>query len=145
MLEYSREYSVGRGTDAPFEQIGADWMKGPAFAAELNARYIPGVRVYPTRFTPGASRFEGRTIEGVRFVVTNRDVFNSSLLGLEIAAAIQRLYPEKSNLEDNLRLIGSRRTAELIKAGEDPRWIQQDWEEPLQAFAVSAKEYHLYK
>lgn len=145
MLEYSREYSVGRGTDAPFEQIGADWIKGPAFAAELNARYIPGVRVYPTRFTPNASRFQGRMIEGVRFVVTNRDVFNSVLLGLEIAAAIQRLYPEKSNLEDNLRLIGSRRTAELIKAGEDPRWIQQDWEEALQAFAVSAKEYHLYK
>ncbi len=145
MLEYSRDYSVGRGTDAPFEQIGADWMKGPAFAAALNARYIPGVRVYPARFTPNASRFEGRMIEGVRFVITNRDVFNSVLLGLEIAAAIQRLYPEKSNLEDNLRLIGSRRTAELIKAGEDPRWIQQDWEEALQAFAVSAREYHLYK
>ena len=55
MIEYARNYSVGRGTDAPFEQIGADWIKGPELAAALNQRWIPGVRVYPTRFTPAAS------------------------------------------------------------------------------------------
>ncbi|MEN6603550.1 MAG: exo-beta-N-acetylmuramidase NamZ domain-containing protein, partial [Bryobacteraceae bacterium] len=55
MLEYSRNYSVGRGTDAPFEQVGADWIKGPELAAYLNRRLLPGVRVYPTRFTPTSS------------------------------------------------------------------------------------------
>src|SRR5260370_38192727 len=52
MLEYSRNYSVGRGTDSPFEQVGADWIDGPALAEKLNARLLPGVRAYPTRFTP---------------------------------------------------------------------------------------------
>src|SRR5580704_6540146 len=75
LLEASPNYSVGRGTDAPFEQIGADWIRGRALAAFLNGRFIPGVRVYPTRFTPASSNFAGRSIEGVRFAITDRNAF----------------------------------------------------------------------
>ncbi len=145
MLEYSRNYSVGRGTDAPFEQVGADFIRGREFAAYLNARYLPGVRVYPTRFTPAASNFAGRSIEGVRFVITDRERFDSARLGLELAAAVLKLYPGLIKLEDNLRLIGSRRTVEMLQAGEDPRIIQQDWEEPLRAFVPLREECHLYQ
>ncbi len=84
MLEASKNYSVGRGTDAPFEQIGADWIHGPELAAFLNGRYIPGVRVYPTRFRPTSSNFAGQAIEGVRFVVTDRDAFDSYPAGTGI-------------------------------------------------------------
>jgi uncharacterized protein YbbC (DUF1343 family) len=145
MLEYSRDLSVGRGTDAPFEQAGAAWIRGQELAAALNARYIPGLRVYPTRFTPNASKAAGQAIEGVRFMVTDREAFNSARLGLELAAALARLYPGKLNLEENLRLIGSRATVERINAGEDPRLIQQDGEEALQAFAALREEYTLYR
>ena len=69
MLEYSKNYSVGRGTDAPFEQIGADFIGGRELAAYLNQRQIPGVRVYPTSFTPTESNFKGVRIEGVRFEI----------------------------------------------------------------------------
>ncbi|MDQ6665218.1 MAG: DUF1343 domain-containing protein, partial [Acidobacteriota bacterium] len=86
MLEYSTNYSVGRGTDSPFEIIGADFIHGRQLAAYLNARAIPGVRVYPTRFQPASSHFAGKTIEGVRFLIENRNVFDSSRLGLELAA-----------------------------------------------------------
>ena len=62
----------------------------------LNAEFIPGVRVYPTRFQPSSSHFAGRTIEGVRFVITDREAFDSVRLGLEVAVALQKLFREKS-------------------------------------------------
>src|SRR5258706_7567558 len=98
MLEAAKNYSVGRGTDAPFEQVGADWIRGPELAQFLNARSIPGVRVYPTRFQPNSSNFKDQIIEGVRFVLTNREHFNSVRLGLELAFALEKLYPGKVNL-----------------------------------------------
>ena len=95
MLESSPNYSVGRGTDAPFEQIGADWIHGPELAAFLNSRYIPGVRVYPTRFRPTSAAFRGkehrrRTVRDYR-----SQEFDSTRLGLEIAYALGKLYPGK--------------------------------------------------
>lgn len=92
LLESSKNFSVGRGTRVAYEQIGADWLDGRKLAAFLNARSIPGVRAYPTRFRPAAYHFEGQSIEGVRFVITNRDVLDSVGLGprdhLRFAAAL---------------------------------------------------------
>jgi uncharacterized protein YbbC (DUF1343 family)/CubicO group peptidase (beta-lactamase class C family) len=107
MLEASENYSVGRGTDAPFEQIGADWMRGRDLARYLANRNIPGVRFYAVRFTPASSHFSGKTIEGVRLIVTNRDLFSSSRLGLEVAAALTALYPNKIAITANKDLIGN--------------------------------------
>jgi len=145
MLEYSRNYSVGRGTDAPFEQVGADWIRGAELAAYLNRRFIPGVRVYPTRFCPTASRFAGQCIEGVRFVMTDRESFNSSRLGLELAAALLRLYPGKLELEANLRLIGNRAVAAALAGGEDPRRILESQEDSLREFLQRREPYLLYR
>jgi uncharacterized protein YbbC (DUF1343 family)/CubicO group peptidase (beta-lactamase class C family) len=145
MLEYSKNYSVGRGTDAPFEQIGADWIRGAELAACLNARFIPGIRVYATRFRPASSNLAGRTIEGVRFVVTARDAFDSSRLGLEVAAALHKLYPSRIAFDQNARLIGSQRVTDLILSGGDPRDIQQDGEEALRNFLKSREQYLLYR
>ena len=94
-LEYAANMSMGRGTDAPFEQIGADFIGGRELAHYLNKREIPGVRVYPTAFTPTESNFKGKRIEGVRFVITNRELLNATRLGLEVAVAIEKLYPGK--------------------------------------------------
>jgi uncharacterized protein YbbC (DUF1343 family) len=145
MIEYSANYSVGRGTDAPFEQVGADWICGPDLAAYLNSRYIPGVRTYPTRFRPNAARFAGRTIDGVRFVITAREAFDSSRLGLEVAAALQKLYPGKIALEDSRQLIGSRRVIEMLRAGEDPRDIQRDEEDSVAEFLKMREKTLLYR
>jgi uncharacterized protein YbbC (DUF1343 family) len=145
MLEYSANYSVGRGTGAPFEQVGADWICGPDLAAYLNSRSIPGVRVYPTRFQPTESRFAGRTIDGVRFVITARDAFDSSRLGLEIAAALEKLYPGKISLEENRLLIANRRAMEMLKAGEDPRSIQREGEDSLAEFLKIRDKALLYR
>jgi uncharacterized protein YbbC (DUF1343 family) len=149
MLEANTNYSVGRGTDAPFEQIGADWIQGPVLADYLNKRYIPGVRVYPTRFTPTSSNFAGKEIEGVRFVVTDRESFDSTRLGLEIAAGLQSLYPGKIDFEKCRFLIGSREMIEKLKQGipaedTDASSFWMDAQQQAAAFDERRKPYLLY-
>ncbi len=145
MLEAAENYSVGRGTDAPFEQIGADWIRGNELATYLNKRMIPGVRAYSTRFRPAASNFSGRQIEGVRFVVTDRNAFDSVRLGVEIGAALQKLYPGRMDFESNRFLIGNRRVIEQLKAGQDPRAIIEASESDLRKFAETRREYLIYR
>jgi len=145
MLEAARNYSVGRGTDAPFEQIGADWIRGAELAAYLNARYIPGVRIYPTAFTPSSSNFAGKRIEGVRFVITDRESFQPVRLGTEIAVALEKLYPGKYPWKSAERLIGNRATLAALEHKQDPRLIQQAQGEGLQKFRETRAKYLLYK
>ncbi|MGA2328231.1 MAG: exo-beta-N-acetylmuramidase NamZ domain-containing protein [Bryobacteraceae bacterium] len=145
MLEAAKNYSVGRGTDAPFEQIGADWIRGAELAARLNSRFIPGVRVYPTRFQPASSNLAGQWIEGVRFVVTDREALDSGRLGLEIAAAFRKLYPTSITLAHNQGLIGSRRAVQMLEAGQDPSLVQQEGQEALRTFLKVREQYLLYR
>jgi uncharacterized protein YbbC (DUF1343 family)/CubicO group peptidase (beta-lactamase class C family) len=144
MIEASKNYSVGRGTDSPFEQIGADWINGAELAQFLNARSIPGVRVYATRFQPTSSNFKGKWIEGVRFVVINREQFNSVRLGLELAYALRQLYPGKIDFETSRFLIGNRAVIEAIKAGEDPRSIEVSLEDGVRGFVERRRAFLLY-
>ncbi|HWC96219.1 MAG TPA: exo-beta-N-acetylmuramidase NamZ domain-containing protein [Candidatus Sulfopaludibacter sp.] len=143
-LEASKNYSEGRGTDAPFEQVGADFINGRQLAAYLNKRLIPGVRVYPTSFTPTESNFKGVRIEGVRFEITNREAFDSTRLGLEVAAAIGELYPGKIDLAADKRLIGSDDAIKRLKAGDNPRAIQASYEDALQDFLKTRQKYLIY-
>ena len=144
MLESSPNFSVGRGTDAPFEQIGADWIRGAELAQALNTRSIPGVRVYATRFQPNDSVFKGKNIEGVRFVILNRETFNSVRLGLELAFALQRLYPGKLDFEACKLSIGNRKVIDAMKAGTDPGTIEQHLVDDLAAFAERRQPFLLY-
>jgi len=145
MLEYAKNYSVGRGTDAPFEQIGADFIRGPELAAYLNRRRIPGVRVYATRLQPTSSNFAGTAVEGVRFVIANRNDFDSARLGLEIAAALQKLYPGKIDFDANKKLIGNAEVVHALAAGDDPRDIQEKMADSVAAFVRLREKYLLYK
>ena len=145
MLEYSPNYSVGRGTDAPFEMIGADFIRGTELAAYLNQRWIPGVRFYPVRFQPSASHLAGTEIHGVRITVTNRESCDSARLGLEIAAALLKLYPGKISLEPNRKLIGNEEVMRALAAGEDPEAIRQQQQDALQPFLRLREKYLLYR
>ncbi len=145
MLEYSKNYSVGRGTDAPFEAVGAVFIRGRELAAYLNARQIPGVRAYPVRFRPTSGNCAGLDVEGVRWLVTSRESLDSVRLGLELAAALQKLYPGKIAFEINRKLIGSQAALRALAAGEDARTIQQNLEGPLQEFLRTREKYLLYR
>ena len=144
MIEAAKNLSVGRGTDAPFEQIGADWIHGQELAQYLNSRSIPGVRVYATRFEPASSNFKGKSIEGVRFVILNREQFNAVRLGLELASAFEKLYPGKIDFESCRLLIGSRKVIDALKQHEDPRAIEQNIEDDVKAFLERRRPYLLY-
>jgi uncharacterized protein YbbC (DUF1343 family)/CubicO group peptidase (beta-lactamase class C family) len=144
MLEYSK-ISVGRGTDSPFEQLGADFIAGRELAAYLNQRQIAGVRVYPTSFTPSESNFKGVRIEGVRFEIVNREMLDATRLGLEVAGAIQKLYPGKVDWSANKRLIGSDEVIRRLQAGDDPRTIQQAMHDGVAAFMELRAKYLIYR
>jgi uncharacterized protein YbbC (DUF1343 family)/CubicO group peptidase (beta-lactamase class C family) len=144
MLEYSKNYSVGRGTDAPFEQIGADWIDGAQLAEYLNARFIPGVRVYATQFTPSSSNLAGKLCGGVRFVVTDRERFDSTRFGIEVASALQKLYPGKLDFEACKSLIGSREVISDLETGKDPSVIWMLAERESAEFVQRRAAFLLY-
>jgi uncharacterized protein YbbC (DUF1343 family)/CubicO group peptidase (beta-lactamase class C family) len=136
LIESSKNYSVGRGTDAPFEQIGAEWVHGVELAEFLNARFIPGVRLYPTHLAPKT--------EGVRFVITDRDQFDSIRLGLEVAYALHKLYPGKIDFELSKQLIGNRKMIDALKAGDDPRVIEQGLMNDIVSYINRRRPFLLY-
>ena len=97
--------SVGRGTDTPFEVVGAPWMKSRELAAYLNARGIAGVRFVPVTFTPTASNYSGQKCEGVSLTLTDRNLLDAPELGIELAAALKKLYPADYKMERMAELL----------------------------------------
>lgn len=136
--------SVGRGTDTPFELLGAPWIDGKVLADELNRRTIPGVFFTPANFTPNASRYENQRCDGVRIILTDRHALNSPLLGIEIASALNRLYPEQFHVQQLLEMVGSRKTLQAISAGTDPITIRSQWQDDLASFIALRNRYLLY-
>jgi len=145
LLEYSTNVSMGRGTDAPFEQIGADFIDGTQLSTYLNRRGLPGVRTYPTSFTPTSSKFDGVRIEGVRFVITDRENMDAVRIGLELAVALQRLYPDKVDYNLSRRLIGSNEVIKQIQQSVDADDIQDSYHGALEKFKKVREKYLLYR
>ena len=145
LIEFAPNISVGRGTDSPFEQFGADFMDGRALASLLNSRGLPGMRFYPTSFTPTESRFKGVSIQGVRIEIVDRERVQSVRTGIEIACGIEKLWPGKVDWKRSERLIGSDDTVRRIVAGEDAGTIMKSLEGPLNAFKKVRAKYLIYK
>jgi uncharacterized protein YbbC (DUF1343 family)/CubicO group peptidase (beta-lactamase class C family) len=137
--------SVGRGTDTPFEVVGAPWIKAREFATYMNARGIQSVRFVPIIFTPTSSNFAGERCEGVNLIVLERNTLDSPELGIELASALHKLYPNDFKLEKMLDLLNNQSVYGAIQAGEDPRRIAEDWQEQLDAFMRMREKYLLYK
>ena len=117
LLEFTN-LSVGRGTDTPFEVIGAPWLDGRKLADALAARGIPGVAFVPIRFTPRASKFSGSECGGVNLAITDRAAFDPVRVGLEIAVALRRLHPQEWEAEKVAVLLLHRETLDAIVGGE---------------------------
>lgn len=135
---------VGRGTDTPFELVGAPWIEAKLLAAYLTARAIPGVRFEEATYTPRDALFAGQPCHGVRLTVTDRDRLDTSLLGLELIAALHRLYEGSFAIDRTLALVGSRQTLDAIRAQADPREIAQSWQPSIDAFRAMRNRYLLY-
>jgi uncharacterized protein YbbC (DUF1343 family) len=144
ILESAPNFSVGRGTDTPFEQIGAEWIRGDELARSLNARSIPGVRFTAVRFTPADSVLKGKPLEGVRFEITDREALDSVRVGLELAFALNKLYPGRLDLEKCKLSVGNRHTIDLMKAGNDPAAIEASLRADLARYEERRKPFLLY-
>lgn len=136
--------SVGRGTDAPFEQIGAPWIDGVQLAELLNARSLPGIRFYPTTFTPTSSKYAGQVCQGVHMIVTDREALRPVRVGLEIAVALHRAHGADFDLDAAHTLLGSKTTIERLKAGDDPADIAASWRAGEEAWRRLTAKYLLY-
>jgi uncharacterized protein YbbC (DUF1343 family) len=137
--------SVGRGTDRPFELVGAPWIDGEALAKRLESRTIAGVRFSAVEFVPTDDRYARTPCRGVRITLTDRAALNAPYLGIELAAALRELYPDKFQLGHTLGLIGSQATLDAIRDGVDPRSVPERWRADLEAFKVVRAKYLIYR
>lgn len=137
--------SVGRGTDRPFEQLGAPWMRADELAAALNGREIPGVWFQPARFMPVSGAHKGEVCEGVSIEITHRKEIRSMRLGMEMAAALQKLYPGRFDAGKLLLLLGDSQTVERLDRGDPPEEIERAWQASLAAFRKIRAKYLLYR
>jgi uncharacterized protein YbbC (DUF1343 family)/CubicO group peptidase (beta-lactamase class C family) len=136
--------SVGRGSDTPFELVGAPWMKSRELAAYLNARGIAGVRFVPVTFTPTSAIYSGQKCEGVNVALTERNALDGPELGIELASALRKLYPSDYKMERITELLVNQAAYDGLTAGKDPRRIAQDWQEELEKFESVRKKYLIY-
>lgn len=137
--------SVGRGTDTPFEVVGAPWLDGQRLATYLNERRIAGVRFMPVRFTPRASVFQGEECGGINLFITDRTQFRAVQTGLEIAVALRRLHPAEWQVEKYLRLLAHTDTLERLKRGESPETIALSWQARLEEFRRARSRSLIYR
>jgi len=126
--------SVGRGTDTPFELVGAPWLDGQQLASYLNSQKIAGVRFVPVRFTPSGSVFKGEECGGVNIIITDREGFRPVTTGIQIAVALRKLYPSQWKVDSFLRLLDNTDTLERIKRGDSAADIVRSWRPSLDEF-----------
>jgi uncharacterized protein YbbC (DUF1343 family)/CubicO group peptidase (beta-lactamase class C family) len=136
--------SVGRGTDTPFEVVGAPWIVPVDLARYLNARQLGGVRFVPVTFTPTSSLYSNQKCGGVNIIVTDRNALDAPEMGLEIAAALHRLYPDQYRLAALDTLMVNKAALEALTSGEDPRRIADDCRPALEHFQSLRAKYLLY-
>jgi uncharacterized protein YbbC (DUF1343 family)/CubicO group peptidase (beta-lactamase class C family) len=137
--------SVGRGTDRPFEVLGAPWMDARKLADYLSARRIQGVHFLPYDFTPRENRFANEVCHGVQIDLVDREALDAPELGVELASALYKLFPQSFQIDKTLPLVGSRAVLDEIKHDRDPRRLAYNWEQgPLQQFRRMRAKYLLY-
>jgi uncharacterized protein YbbC (DUF1343 family)/CubicO group peptidase (beta-lactamase class C family) len=136
--------SVGRGTDTPFQLLGAPWIKPRDLAEYLNHRELAGLRFVPVYFTPTSGPYANQRCGGVSLIVTNRNTVDSPELGIELASALRRLYPADYQPARMIEILANQAVFNAILAGEDPRRIAASWQESLEQFETLRQKYLLY-
>jgi uncharacterized protein YbbC (DUF1343 family) len=120
-------------------------MDGRKLAHYLNGRFLPGVRFVPANFTPlKPYPYAGEICNGVRVLVLDRNVLDSPELGIEIASALYRFYPQDYKLERINTLLANQHVLEALMNGVDPARIAEDWRGSLEQFEAKRKEALIY-
>lgn len=136
--------SVGRGTDTPFEVVGAPWLDGQKLAESLNRAGLAGARFVPVRFTPHSSKFAYEECGGVNIVITDRGAFRPVATGVQIAYQLNLVYPGAWKVDDLLRLLVNRGALAALKEGKTSSQIAATWQPGLAEFARIRQKYLIY-
>ena len=146
--------SEGRGTEHPFEQIGAPWIRGKELCAKLRSLRLPGIAFTAISFTPRStkavttdSKFEGSRCEGVLLSVTDRNLFRPVKTGICLLNALQMLFPGQFMMKARRldELIGARFVRRAILRGDSPIEIAERWKDDEKEFVLRRKKYLLYR
>lgn len=144
LIEFTN-VSVGRGTDKPFEYVGAPYVNDQRLAAKLNAQGLPGVRFVPVRFTPTASVNANKECGGVQILVTDRRSLNAVDVGLEIARALESLYGKEWNEDKMVKLLVDPKTLKGVQELRELSSIRAEWVPKREEFAKRREKFLIYQ
>jgi uncharacterized protein YbbC (DUF1343 family) len=136
----------GRGTDRPFEQIGASWLNATEVARVMNEMRLPGIRFEPITMPVAdtASKFKGQTIPAIRFDITDRQAYRPVRTSLLLIDEIRRQHPRDFAWTPTIdRLTGSDKVRLATEAGRLPALLRE-WDREAADFAESRKPFLLY-
>ncbi|HXW69556.1 MAG TPA: exo-beta-N-acetylmuramidase NamZ domain-containing protein [Dissulfurispiraceae bacterium] len=139
------DVSVGRGTETPFEILGAPWIDGGKFAEYLNSRGIAGVQFTAVDFIPDSDIYKNKICHGIHIQLIDRRILDPAVMGVEIIGALYLLYPQDFQLDKTLGLIGARNVLQAIGQGMDPQSVALLWQHPLEQFLKLRAKYLLYQ
>ena len=142
MLE-TTNISVGRGTDSPFERLGAPWIDGVGLAKELN-KSSHGVSFTPIEFKPESSKYAGQLCSGVQLTITNREQYDPVESGIRIALALRKLHRDQWNTGHLNRLISNRAVVQMIETQKPYADIEAAYQREMEAFLKQRKQYLFY-
>src|SRR5579863_8495411 len=137
--------SVGRGTEAPFEEFGAPWMDGEKVASALNGEHLPGLKFMAQPFIPVSGLYAGKRCGGVGVRIGERAAVRPMRMGLEIASLIQKMYPQNFAIGKTIGLLGNAETVQKLKDGVSPSEIVASWQPALAEYDMTRRKYFLYK
>ena len=137
--------SVGRGTETPFEEFGAPWMRGEDVAAQLNERHVAGLRFVSQDFIPVSGLYAGLRCGGVAIRIMDKRAVRSMSMGIEIASVLRELYPEKFDSAKIFLLLGNAETVKQLEAKVPVEQIVASWKADLAAFEAMRRKHLLYK
>lgn len=136
--------SVGRGTETPFEIIGAPWLDGAALAIRLNKANLSGVSFEAIEFTPESSKFADELCHGIRLTITDRTQFEPLQVGFEIARQLALGYPGTWEVRDYAKLLANDKTQQAVEKGQPYANILAAYSDGLAAFRERRKQYLMY-
>jgi uncharacterized protein YbbC (DUF1343 family) len=136
--------SVGRGTDRPFEMIGAPWIEPRRFAAALQDAKIAGVEFVPVHFTPNTDKNQGVKCGGVSLLITNAERLNSVLLGLNLISILNKLYPNEFKMDRIEGYLGNASALRMLKEEKSPSEVLHGDDSALQDFMGKRQRALIY-
>jgi uncharacterized protein YbbC (DUF1343 family)/CubicO group peptidase (beta-lactamase class C family) len=136
--------SVGRGTERPFEWIGAPWLDGTKLAVELMKERVSGFRCVPMRLTPTSSVYQGKACDGINLIVDDWNKFHPLKLGLALAVTLRRLYPDAWEVDRFDNLLGHKSTLDGLKAGATWKDLEAGWQTDLKKFQERRRQHLIY-